>query len=530
MKHLLLTIIAAVVLVGCGESQQSAPAPEAKPVEPIAEVPAQPSPPPAAVEPPEPIAEAAKPTTPPKAVSANKGADPARGINPEPPTAKAPEISIHDAARTGNIEAVKQHLADGAEVNAKSSGGRTPLHWAANRGHEEVAELLIAKGAEVNAMDVLLGWTPLDYAEGETAVLLRKHGGKTSYWFKAGESIHIATVAGHIKAVKQHLAAGADVNAKDDGESTPLHNAASEGHKEIAELLIAKGADVNAKDGWLRTSLHFATTKEIAELLIDKGADVNAKDNGESTPLHKTSLEGHKETAELLIAKGADVNAKDEDGKTPLDDANEVWEDASPEDKAVKKEIATLLRKHGGKSSAEDSIHAAALVGNVEAVQQHLDSGVDVNTKNKLGRTPMLYAIQGGHKEIAELLISKGAIQVPRIRINDAVRQSNIEAIKQHLAVGTNVDGRDYAGETPLYLAADFGDKDIVELLINGGANVNAISNKRISGSKYTALDSALRPIGTILGGEPSSSHKAIADLLRKHGGKTGEELKAEGK
>jgi len=53
------------------------------------------------------------------------------------------------------------------------------LHWAANRGHEEVAELLIAKGAEVNAMDVLLGWTPLDYAEGETAALLRKHGGKT---------------------------------------------------------------------------------------------------------------------------------------------------------------------------------------------------------------------------------------------------------------------------------------------------------------------------------------------------------------
>jgi hypothetical protein len=185
MNHLLLTTIAAVVLVGCGESQQSAPAPEAKPVEPVAEVPAQPSPPPAAVEPPEPIAEAAKPTTPPKAVSANKGADPARGINPEPPTAKAPEISIHDAARTGSIEAVKQHLADGAEVNAKSSGGRTPLHWAANRGHEEVAELLIAKGAEVNAMDVLLGWTPLDYAEGETAALLRKHGGKTGEELKA---------------------------------------------------------------------------------------------------------------------------------------------------------------------------------------------------------------------------------------------------------------------------------------------------------------------------------------------------------
>ena len=70
MKHLLLTTIAAVVLVGCGESQQSAP--QAEPVEPGAK--------------------AAKPTTPPKAVSAKKGADPDRAIKPEPTTAKAPDI------------------------------------------------------------------------------------------------------------------------------------------------------------------------------------------------------------------------------------------------------------------------------------------------------------------------------------------------------------------------------------------------------------------------------------------------------
>ena len=60
------------------KSQQSAPAPESKPIEPVAK--------------------AEKPTTPPKAVSANKGADPDRGIKPEPPPAKAPDISIHDAA------------------------------------------------------------------------------------------------------------------------------------------------------------------------------------------------------------------------------------------------------------------------------------------------------------------------------------------------------------------------------------------------------------------------------------------------
>ena len=185
MKHLLLTTIAAVLLVGCGESQQSAPAPEAKPVEPIAEVPVQPSPPPAEAKP---VAEATKPTTPPKAVTANKGADPARGIKPEPPTAKAPDISIHEAARTGNIEAVKQHLTAGADVNAKADGRMSPLHKAAWGGHKEIAELLIAEGVDVNAKN-RLSLTPLDFAiigkQPETADLLRKHGGKTKKELKA---------------------------------------------------------------------------------------------------------------------------------------------------------------------------------------------------------------------------------------------------------------------------------------------------------------------------------------------------------
>ena len=110
MKHLLITTIAAVVLVGCGQSQQSAPAPEAKPVEPVAEV-----------------------------------------ATPEPPKAKARDISIHDAVEKGNIEAVKQHLTAGTDVNMRDDIGATPLHWAAFSGHNEIAELLIAKGANVNA-------------------------------------------------------------------------------------------------------------------------------------------------------------------------------------------------------------------------------------------------------------------------------------------------------------------------------------------------------------------------------------------
>ena len=184
---------------------------------------------------------------------------------------------IHDAARKGDIEAVKQHLAAGRNVNAKDDKGRTPLHRAAREGHKEVAELLIAAGAALNSKDkegktplyhaarwghtniaALLiaagadvnakddkGRTPLDRAVGYTEIvaLLREHGGKTGEELKA---LIDAAEAGNIEAVKKHLAAGMDVNAKDEDGVTPLHEAALWGHNEVAELLIANGAEVNA--------------------------------------------------------------------------------------------------------------------------------------------------------------------------------------------------------------------------------------------------------------------------------------------
>jgi len=90
--------------------------------------------------------------------------------------------NIWNAAQEGNIEAVKQHLDSGTDVNAKNRFGGTPLHSAAISGHKEVAELLIAKGAEVNAKGYK-GSTPLDdaieFKHPEIADPLRKHGGKT---------------------------------------------------------------------------------------------------------------------------------------------------------------------------------------------------------------------------------------------------------------------------------------------------------------------------------------------------------------
>ena len=141
MKSLLVLIVGGLLLVGCGEAQQTAPAPEAKPVEPVAEN------------------TKPEPTT----------------VKPEHPQANR---ALIEATATGNVEAIKKAIADGADVNVKAVGGGTLLFIAAHEGHREVAELLIAEGADVNETNGS-GETPLDYAKGETAALLRKHGGKT---------------------------------------------------------------------------------------------------------------------------------------------------------------------------------------------------------------------------------------------------------------------------------------------------------------------------------------------------------------
>jgi len=187
MKPLLTITIAALPLMGYGKPAQES---EATPV-PQTEIqkPQQAE----ETKTPKPIAaESAKPPTPPKTVSANEGTGPARGVKPEPPTAKVEEseISIHEAAWEGNIKAVEQHLASGTDMNAEDAlYGDTPLLWSTGFGQKEVAALLTAKGTDVNAKNKPNGWTPLDWTGVNgghaTADLLRKHGGKTSEELKA---------------------------------------------------------------------------------------------------------------------------------------------------------------------------------------------------------------------------------------------------------------------------------------------------------------------------------------------------------
>ena len=138
----------------------------------------------------------------------------------------------------------------------------------------------------------------------------------------------------------------------------------------------------------------------------------------------------------------------------------------------------------------QPNIHEAAAEGNIKRVKQHLVEGVDVNAKFKDGWTPLHMASEGGHREIVDLLIAKGA------------------------DINATAGAGDGVGWTPLHEAAEGGHKKVVELLILKGADINAKN-----GDGRTPLDLAIE-----------HKNAEIADILRKHGGKKSGELKAENK
>ncbi|NIO04131.1 MAG: ankyrin repeat domain-containing protein [Proteobacteria bacterium] len=124
-------------------------------------------------------------------------------------------------------------IAKGADVNAKTNDGFSPLHTAARHGYRDVAELLLSKGADVNAT----------HSTGETPIMSVLCSSPHSLSREVAELL---------------LANGANVNAKTNDGFTPLHLAAQNGHREVAELLLSKGADVNAKNKYGATPLTLA--------------------------------------------------------------------------------------------------------------------------------------------------------------------------------------------------------------------------------------------------------------------------------
>ncbi|XP_077966089.1 poly [ADP-ribose] polymerase tankyrase-2-like [Styela clava] len=355
----------------------------------------------------------------------------------------------------------------GASLNEKNKDLLTPLHIAADKAHLDVLEVLLKHDVEMNCLDCL-GQTALHRAARLGLVqvcrfLLNNGVDATIVSLQGFTAIQLATE--RIQPILQeHLESsgcaispivtvsepstpivGNDSRTNSCSSPTPvstklpsngerqLLEAAKTGDLELVRSLCPK-FNVNCRDteGRHSTPLHFAAgynRLSSVEYLLAHGADVHAKDKGGLVPLHNACSYGHYDVAELLVKHGAVVNVADLWKFTPL--------------------------------------HEAAAKGKYEICKLLLKHGADPDKKNRDGKTA-LDLVRDCDLDIHDLLRGDAALL-------DATKKGCLARV-QKLCTTKNINCRDHQGRnsTPLHLAAGYNNLEVVEYLIEHGADVNA--------------------------------------------------------
>jgi len=462
----------------------------------------------------------------------------------------AAERTLLDAAQDGQTKEVLEHLAAGADPNARDASGTTPLMYAAYYGDFLLVSELIDAGADVTAENAF-GTSAITEAAiiGHPQILsaLVAAGADPNFENPEGETpLMDVARTGNIDAAKVLLEAGADINAQEDwGGQTAVMWAAARSNAEMVRFLAANGADLDLRGvvrQWPRkviteprpkdmnkggfTALLYAAREgclDCARALIEAGADPDLADPERVTPLNMALLNLHYDVAAYLIEAGADVDKWDLFGRTPLYMAADTH---------------TLPVMGNGAMVVIPSIdeHTA-----LDVAELLLDAGADPNIRLKR-RPPYRNVPQdrGG-----DSILAQGA--TPLLR---AARAGDSEFVKLLLDHGALVDLPSKEGVTPLMAAAgvEFGQRvtrgrnrteeevyRTAELLLDAGANVNAQMvrepNRRvfINGSALAQGTSyAIRgrqvpspyalPHHTALHGAAMKGYNSVVELLVEHG------------
>jgi len=312
------------------------------------------------------------------------------------------ETPLMVAARTGVVGSVTSLLQHGADVAAREGWrGQTVVMWAAAENHAAIVAPLVAAGADVDARSDE-GFTPLAFA----------------------------VRSGFTDTVEALLDVGADIEGALPDGTSPLVIAVINAHYDVAVQLLERGADPNASEqGWTalhqvvltrRPNRHYNNpaampTGTVSDLvlvraLVAHGADIDARLTAEprnryrnalnrkgATPFLLATKAVDLELMQLLLDLGADPRVTNEDGTTPLLVAAGVgiWSSSeNPGSSEEALEAVKLMIELGDSVTTVDAngdaaLHGAVMRGSKELLQFLLEKGAALNPVNAQGWTPL---------------------------------------------------------------------------------------------------------------------------------------------
>ena len=343
------------------------------------------------------------------------------------------------AARGGNSGLLRDLLKSGADVRARTKNGMTAVHLAAVGGHVAVLSVLVDFKADFRGRmrhHVLVADRGLD--EGSVTIL------------RQPTALHLAVSQGHLSTVQFLLSHGADVDARDRGDETPLMWAVRLGFDNVVDCLIERNAGLEGMNMDGKTALHIAARygrEHAVSVLLAKGASASPLDNAGRSPLRDAMASSNKSCAEQLLHR---LTAS---YQTPAVDP-------------------TQYRK----TSMDLPLHTACRNGDLRATIVELENRINPNVTTWGSCTPLHLACQNGHDVLAELLLDQGAdvnavTDRQRTALHFACIRGQVSLVRLLLDKGAGLDVSDFAGRTALHLACKHGHTDIVELLLKRGAS-----------------------------------------------------------